>query len=606
MRTLVLLLVLVAAGGCGGDRAAIASAERAVRIADVQGSGARSPFVDQAIIVEGIVTGDFQNGDADASRNLGGFFVQGKPDGDATTSDGLFVFDGGQPRIDVDPGDRVRVSGTVVEHFGETQLAARDVAVIGTGAVEPMPVLLPVATTTNSDGERIADLEAIEGMLVRFPQTLTVSQLRYHERYGEMLLSEGGRQAAFTNVNPPDVAGYAAHSDTTVGRRIHVDDGRRDENSASPAVVRNGDEVAGLTGVVRFSRGSGASGTEAWRLMPTIDPQFGTANPRPGPPVVAGGLRVATINVNNFFSTIDDGRRICGPSRDADCRGADSDLELSRQLAKLVTVIDGLDAHIVALIELENNARASLQAIVDAVNAATGPQRYGFVDAGAIGDDTIKVGLIFQRAATRLVGDFAVLDGRADPRFDDTLHRPVLAQTFETVDGRHRLTVLAVHLKSKGSSCAADGDPDIGDGQGNCSATRSLAAAAMLDWIATDPTDGRTDRVLVIGDLNTYTMGDSLARFDAAGYANVSADIIGPGAYSFEFDGQFGALDHAVTSPALTRKVVDAREWHINADESRVYDYNLEFGRDPSVFNGSEPYRASDHDPLIIGIDFGN
>ncbi len=45
-------------------------------------------------------------------------------------------------------------------------------------------------------------------------------------------------------------------------------------------------------------------------------------------------------------------------------------------------------------------------------------------------------------------------------------------------------------------------------------------------------------------------------------------------------------------------------EWHINADEARVHDYNLEFGRDASIFNASSPHRVSDHDPLIIGVDF--
>ena len=128
----------------------------------------------------------------------------------------------------------------------------------------------------------------------------------------------------------------------------------------------------------------------------------------------------------------------------------------------------------------------------------------------------------------------------------------------------------------------------------------------MVDWIATDPTGANTDNIVAIGDFNTHTMGDAIARFETAGYSNVAAERIGAGAYSFEFNGQFGTLDHALASPSLAEKVVDAVEWHINADEARAHDYNLEFGRDPSLFNPSEPYRSSDHDPLIIGIDFAN
>jgi hypothetical protein len=131
-----------------------------------------------------------------------------------------------------------------------------------------------------------------------------------------------------------------------------------------------------------------------------------------------------------------------------------------------------------------------------------------------------------------------------------------------------------------------------------------MAAAAMVDWIATDPTSSGDTDFLVTGDFNTYTMGDAMMRFESAGFVNVAETFIGADAYSFEFDGQFGALDHAMASPGLAAKVVDAVEWHINADEARLNDYNLEFRRDPALFDSASPYRASDHDPLIIGLEF--
>ena len=37
----------------------------------------------RGITVEGVVTGDFQEGDSDTRRNLSGFYIQGTPDGDA-------------------------------------------------------------------------------------------------------------------------------------------------------------------------------------------------------------------------------------------------------------------------------------------------------------------------------------------------------------------------------------------------------------------------------------------------------------------------------------------------------------------------------------------
>ena len=574
-------------------------------IQEVQGNSDASPLLGEDVTVEGLVTGDFQERDSDTSRNLGGFYIQGTPDADAATSDGIFVFDGDSPTIDVNVGDTVRVSGTVSEYYGETQISAPTVSVIGTGKHEAVPVNLPAAgTITNSDGELIADLERYEGMLITFPQTLTVSQLRNLGRFGEILLSEGGRQYSFTNRNVPDVAAYSAHLETIALRRIHLDDGLRSENSGQAVAIRNGDEVTNLTGVLRYSRGSGGSGTEAYRLMPTIEPDFDTVNPRPDAPTVGGTLQIATFNLNNYFSNIDTGQSTCGPSGESGCRGADSDEELSRQHEKIITALSMMDADIIAVIELENNASDASQSIVDGLNARIGAGTYDFVDTGTIGTDAIKVGLLYKPAMVQPFGAFAVLDSSVDVRFNDNRSHPVLAQTFDTVSGEERFTVLANHLKSKGSSCDSDGDPDIGDGQGNCSATRTMAAAAMVDWIATDPTSSGDADFLVIGDFNTHTMGDAITRFESAGYINVAETLIGASAYSFEFAGQFGTLDHAMASPGLASKVVDAAEWHINADESQINDFNLEFGRDPALFDPASPYRASDHDPLIIGLEF--
>lgn len=608
MRTLLLIFcgALAACGGSGGSGGTTAPpAPGTTPVFDVQGSGDASPLDGQSVTVEGVVGGDFQEHDADTARDLGGFYIQGPTDNDPTTSDGVFVFDGDSPATDVNVGDRVRVEGTVVEYFGETQINAGCVAVIGSGTVQPVPVDLPaIAVTVNSDGDSIADLERYEGMLVRFPQSLTVSQLRNLERFGEILLNAGGRQYSYTNLNPPDPAGYATYINSLAATRVLLDDGRRDENpGGTPLQVRNGDEVSGLTGVLRYSRGSGAAGDENWRLMPTETPVFNTSNPRPAAPAVAGENRVASFNLLNWFSTIDAGADVCGPTGDLGCRGADNVEEQSRQLEKIVTTISMLNADIVGLVEIENNSRASLQTIVDALNVLNGPDTWRYVDTGVIGGDAIKVGLVYRPAAMHTIGAYAILDSSVDARFDDRRSRPVLAQTFRRTLGTAQLTVAVNHLKSKGSSCDAVGDPDRGDGQGNCSATRAAAATAMLDWLAADPTSSGDSDILIIGDFNAHTMEDAMAVFTSGGYVNVAETVLGAGSYSFEFDGQLGSLDHALASPGLAPQVVDAAEWHINADEASWHDYNLEFGRDPAAFDPASPYRTSDHDPLIIGFD---
>jgi predicted extracellular nuclease len=232
-----------------------------------------------------------------------------------------------------------------------------------------------------------------------------------------------------------------------------------------------------------------------------------------------------------------------------------------------------------------------------------GAATYAYVDSGTIGTDAIKVGLLYKPATVRPAGEFAILDSSVDPRFLDRRSRPVLAQTFEQTSNSAVLTVAVNHLKSKGSSCAKNGDPDLGDGQQNCAATRTAATMAMIDWLATDPTASGDSDFLVIGDPNAHTFDNAITVFRNAGYSDLAEVHLGTDSYSFEFDGQSGALDHALASSTLTPQVSDVIEWHINADEPRVLNYDLEFNRDPDLFDSSVPYRSSDHDPLIIGLD---
>lgn len=613
------LLLAAACGGSGGGGTAPVPSDPppdgTTLIYDVQGSGTTSPLEGQVVTIQGVVTGDFQESDANELSNLGGFYVQDIPDGDFATSDGIFVFDGNNPTVDVNAGDSVEVRGTVNEYFGETQVDASSVRVVGSGALLPFPVNLPAAATVNnSDDELIADFEHLEGMLVRFPQALTVTELRNLERYGAVKLSQGGRLFQFTNSSPPDTATYAAHKESIATRSIVLDDGRRAENvqpvryldaGAQPGYsIRAGDAITDIIGNLRYSRGSGANGDATWRLMPVQPVEFSSINERPGVPEVDGGLRVASFNLLNFFSTIDAGQDNCGPQGNDGCRGADSGAEQDRQLAKIVSALVLMDADIVGLIELENNANESLRLIVDALNSRVGANVYASVPTGAIHDDAIKTGFIYKTPTTSLFGDFALLDRSVDSRFNDARNRPALAQSFTQKSNGAVLTVVVNHLKSKGSSCESDGDPNTGDGQGNCNQTRTNAAAAIGDWISTDPTGSGDPDFLVIGDLNAYTAEDPLTALKNAGLTNLVETR--SNAYSFVFDAQAGALDHALATASLISQVAETLEWHINADEPPILDYNLEHGRDPALFDGSSPYRASDHDPVIVGLDLVN
>ncbi len=570
-------------------------------IHQIQGSGSSSPLDNSAVTVTGIVTGDAQDNDADPNNNLGGFYIQElSADSDPATSEGIFVFDGSAAAVDVAIGDQVVVEGTVNEHFGETQISAATVTVTGSGNVQAVDVNLP------------ADLEQYEGMLVSLPQTLTVAGLYELERFGTVQLIAGGRPYAYTNQNPPDVAGYAAHQADFDARSILLDDGRVEQNidpirylnagAESDYSIRSGDTVTGLTGNVRYARGSGNSGAESYRLMPTVDPLFESVNPRPSAANFAGTLRVVGFNALNLFSTIDAGQDNCGPSGSGGCRGANSAEELERQLSKLATALNMIDADIVGLMEIENNAGVALQMLVNRLNAVSG-NTYGYVDTGTVGTDVITTAFLYKTTSVSLNGDAVILDSRVDVRFDETRNRPAIAQSFIQSSNGAVFSVVINHLKSKGSSCADGGDPDLDDGQGNCNVTRTQAAVALADWIAADPTGSDDTDYLVIGDFNAFVFEDPLTALKNAGLVNLLESSVGGDTWSSVFAGESGALDHAFASASLVAQVREAIDWHINSDEPLALDYNTEYGRNRALFDATIPYRSSDHDPIIVDLD---
>ncbi len=278
---------------------------------------------------------------------------------------------------------------------------------------------------------------------------------------------------------------------------------------------RGGDTITGLTGVLHWSF-AGQSGTDAWRIRPVVeafDYAFTPANPRPGLPEVDGRIKVASFNVLNYFLSIDTANT-CSPTQTADCRGADSEQELQRQRAKLLAALEQLDADVFGFMEMENTP--GVEPLADLVAGLPG---YAYVDTGPTGTDAIRVGIIYKTTTVSPVGAHAVLDSQAfvNPRNASVdRNRPAVAQTFQETLTGERFTVVVNHLKSKGSGCGG-GDDDTTTGQGNCNLTRTLAAQALADWLATDPTGSDDADVLIIGDLNSYAKEDPITALSDAG-----------------------------------------------------------------------------------------
>lgn len=544
-------------------------------ITAVQGPGDASPLLGQAITVRGVVTGDFQ-----ADAQLRGFFIQQPvPDHDPATSEGLFIFAPGA--LDVKEGDYVQVSGVVAE-FPDTAAAAdrvtqianpSAVTVCGPGLfILPRWVTLPLGSA--------ADLERYENMRVLLPQPLTVTDTRSLGRFGEILLSAGGRLYHPNNGTDPRTPGQMSLS------TLVLDDGSTRQNpaptpyfsAAGPQGVRRlGDQVIGLSGVL-------TQGFGAYRVHPTTAPVFIPRNARTAAPAAVGGtLKAASLNVLNYFTTLNS-------------RGADTAAELARQRDKIAAALQAMDADVVGLIEVQNDSGAALADLVDALNARLGGAVYAAVPSGITGTDEIRVAMIYKPARVRTLGLPAV---GTDARFTaGGGGRPPLAQRFASRANGGGFWFIVNHFKSKGS-CPGSGDVDLGQGCWNQQRTRQ--AAALNDFAAGLVVASGEPDVLLVGDFNAYPNEDPITALKAGGFEELAGRLPTRDRYSFVFDGQAGLLDHGFASASLGPQVSGVAIWHINADEPEVIDYNTENKTDDRY--APTPYRASDHDPVLVGLN---
>ncbi|GAB4179479.1 MAG: ExeM/NucH family extracellular endonuclease [Roseiflexaceae bacterium] len=583
------------------------------------------------VTIQGVVVGDYEG----AAPALRGFYLQDAGDGNPLTSDGIFVFNGSNNSVSL--GQVVQVTGTAGEFQGQTQLSGT-LTIVDCGATEvvtPVDIAMPFPAAVGG----VAYLERYEGMLVRLAQKAYVTEFFQLGRFGEVLVSSGARLSQPTNIFAPgpDATALQAANDLN---QILLDDSSQAQNPdpilfarggnplSASNTLRGGDSVENVVGILNYTWAGNAASPNAYRIRPLNAlgggiPNFVAENARPSaPPAVGGRLKASAFNVLNYFLTLDIGTTpACGPlGNKQECRGAETAVELDRQQQKLTQALISLDADVLGLIELENTQDANgndvnpLADIVARLNAVAGAGTYSYINTGIIGGDTIRVGIIYKPAKVTPIGAFQTLDSSDDPRFNSSIQRPSLAQTFEENFGGARFTFVVNHFKSKGCTGSTGLEADQLDGQGCWNLTRTLAAQALVDWLASDPTGSGDPDYLLVGDLNSYAMEDPIRAIlagsdDSASTGDDFVNLIkrfgGELAYSYVFDGQWGYLDHALASATLNSQVVGAGEYHINSDEPSVLDYNTNFKTANliSTLFAADPFRTSDHDPVVIGLD---
>ncbi len=605
-------VILNLTGGSGGY--ALCSSNATLNLADddiaavflhtLQGTGAAAAT--GTYTASAIVTGVYP------SLNPAGFYMQEEDadaDTDPNTSEGIFVVSSAAVSV----GDKVQVTGTVQENaaspsFNQAVFTGATVSVVSPN--NP----LPAATAISLPVTAVTDFEKYEGMLVRFPAVLTVTNNYDLGRYGEVGLSAGGVVYQPTQVTDPN---DAANSGTTssgtanvsavnalaAGNRLRtvlLDDGY-DATTVLPyadtanRTLRIGSTLTNLKGIMGYAFGTFRVQPVAYEL-----PAFNYA-PRPAVPTVGTPtVKLASFNVLNYFNGNGTGGGF--PTT----RGAHSVAEFGRQRAKIISALSLLNADVVGLTEIENDGTGSASAIQDLVNglnAVMGAGTYSIINDGttvqANNTDEIRCGIIYKSSVVTPNG--AVMLSAA-PVFN----RPPVAQTFTAQATSQSFNFIINHFKSKGCTSSTGADQDQADGQSCYNDRRKSQAGALLSFISTTvvPTSG-TSRVVSVGDYNAYEQEDPLDVFRAGGYTVPGDSSL----YSYQFDGQIGSLDHAVISNNLSAAVTGFAKWNINAAEPVYLDYNdavNDGGGDlVNPFAGTyttSAYRSSDHDPVLIGL----
>jgi 5'-nucleotidase len=609
-------------------------------IAEIQGTGAASPIVGQQVTTSGIVTAAYPTG------GFSGFVIQTAGTGGVTdpltrtASDGIFVYQsaGTVPAI----GQDVSVTGIVSEYNGLTEItipSASGYAVLPDAVTPVTPAVTAWPATT--DGR-----ERLESMLIAPTGDFTVSNTYSTNQYGEVGLAAGSTPLR----QPTDAAGAgsaeaAAVAADNAARGVTLDDGAS-TNYLSAANSGLTPPYVSLANPVRV--GARAQLTvplivdyrnNAWKLNPTsqvtnttdlaVRVQFtNTRTAAPSTTALAGAdLRVASFNVLNYFTTL--GTAVAGCTSYNDragnpitvntCpgngpRGAWDAANLQRQQDKIVAAINATTADVVGLMEIENSVvlgdpvDTAVSTLVGALNAADPAAHWAYVPSSTelpatAAMDVITNALIYRTGAVSPLGASRALGTQsgAGQAFDSA--REPIGQAFSPVNGGASFFVAVNHFKSKGSAGPLPGDIDSGDGQGSSNASRVAEATALAQWIPTvlaSYTTTPVAGVALIGDFNSYTQEDPLKVLYAAGYTDVN-NHFATGKSSYSFGGLSGSLDHVLVNDALLARATGSDIWEINSPESIALEYSR-YNSHGSLFYAADPYRSSDHDPVILGL----
>lgn len=564
----------------------------------------------QNYTLRGVITADYRY-----ENGFSGFYIQTVDSkAKANLSNAIFVYIPASSSVKGGKvGDEVILRGRLTAYQNQLQIdqLQQDILTCNLNAasqVQPKSVDLPF----NSLAELTANSPQLyQGMLVKLPQTLTISENYNYGRFGELSLSKE-RLFIPTNLYPPLSAEAKALAQKNLLSKIILDDGYNNQNRtpwlpqnfSATNSLRSGDQLKNVEGILEYR-------FNGWRIQPiqgrSLPEVVSNTQSRQNVAVKDTKLiRAAAFNVLNY-----DNGKTGFPTE----RGATSQAEFDKQHRKIIKALKAIDADVYGLMEIANNGYDKNSAIAYLTQALGTDWKYVIPEnQDRLGTDVIAVAIIYNSKRVKPINKPVVLD------LGDK-NRTTIAQTFQPISGKQMFTIIPNHLKSKGCTGVdtQTTDADQKDGQGCWNPTRVKAVEQLVQWMAKNPTQVEKPNILLLGDMNSYAKEDPIQVFEKANYKVLLNDkVVGQGeqAYSYVFGvasnaegyGGAGNLDHAIADANLYSKVKKAFAWHINADEPTVLDYNEEYKTDAqkALFFSEDAYRSSDHDPVIVDLDLND
>ena len=548
-----------------------------LQIGEIQGEGHRSIYEGNLVTTTGIVTAVASNG----------FYLQDADgDGNAATSDAIFVFTRSTPGVVA--GDAITVSGTVNEflpggdesNLTTTQIVDPTVTVESSGNALPRAVLigpdgiLPPTEIIDDDGltsydpatDGIDFYESLEGMLVTVQNPVAVDSTN---NFGEIwtVASDGNGNLAATNVSDSGLVvveggeGGLGVFDSGAGsdfnpERIQIDGGytlngvRFDTPQVDPGARLND-----VTGIIDYSFGN-------FELRPTENVTVATPSANmaefSGLYGAANQLTVANYNILNFDINEADGDTDIADGR-LDAIAFDIGVALN---APDIVVLEEVQDDSGSINDGTVSAEMTLQAIADAIYDETGI-RYSVLDNPFVVDGetggqpggNIRVAFLYR-------DDRVDLDPASVFTIDnDAFSRTPLVATFG-FNGED-VTVIGNHFTSligSDTTFAANQPPEMGG-----ALQRAEQAAALNAYVEGLLAADANANIVVAGDFNDFQFEETMqivtGQLDYADgmvmsgtdveLANLTYLLDANERYSILFEGNAQQVDHILASRGL-------------------------------------------------------